>query len=73
MVSLLVPYDPLWPVRYEEIAQGIRRCGASDWVIEHIGSTSVPGMPAKPIIDLAVRIVDQREFDVTDGDAAPRT
>jgi hypothetical protein len=31
----------------------------SDWLIEHIGSIAIPGMPAKPIIDLTVRILVQ--------------
>lgn len=63
MGALLVPYDRLWPVRYEEIAEEIRRLGDGDWLVEHIGSTAVQGMPAKPIIDLAVRIRDDDDFD----------
>lgn len=63
MGSLLVAYDPLWPVRYEEIAEEIRRHGDPGWLIEHIGSTAVPGMPAKPIIDVAVRIRNDSDFE----------
>lgn len=58
MPRMLVAYDPSWPERFDEIAAEMRTHGNPEWVIEHIGSTSVPGMRAKPIIDLAVRIDD---------------
>lgn len=51
-MSLLVAPDPNWPeraadeiTRWRETAQGLVK-------VHHIGSTSVPGLPAKPIIDL---------------------
>ena len=47
-----MPYDGTWPVRAEEEVQ--RWLGTVEGVIavHHIGSTSVPGLPAKPILDL---------------------
>lgn len=60
---MLVPYDPHWPQHFRAIAAELHSLGSDDWVIEHIGSTAVPGMRAKPIIDLAVRITDAAEFD----------
>ena len=60
---MLVPYDPEWPAQFEIAAEELRRLGSDDWVVEHIGSTSVPGMRAKPIIDLAVRIRDLDDFE----------
>jgi GrpB-like predicted nucleotidyltransferase (UPF0157 family) len=63
MPRMLVAYDPSWPERFEALADGIRSVADPDWVIEHIGSTAVPGMRAKPIIDLAVRIRDDADFD----------
>jgi GrpB-like predicted nucleotidyltransferase (UPF0157 family) len=49
---LLVAYDPTWPDRFEHEAETIRRAlGEKALRIEHVGSTSVPGLPAKPIID----------------------
>lgn len=63
MPRMLVPYDPRWPEQFEEIAVEIRANGNPSWLIEHIGSTAVPGMRAKPIIDLAVRIDSAEEFD----------
>lgn len=58
MPRALVAYDPAWPQQFEGLAAQIRAAGDSTWLIEHIGSTAVPGMRAKPIIDLAVRIRD---------------
>ena len=50
----IVPYDPLWPVRFREEAEILRRA-LSVWLagaIEHIGSTAGPGLAAKPVIDI---------------------
>lgn len=56
MPRMLVGYDPDWPERFAAIAAEIRAITNPDWLIEHIGSTSIPGMRAKPIIDLAIRV-----------------
>ncbi|SMQ60575.1 GrpB domain, predicted nucleotidyltransferase, UPF0157 family [Plantibacter sp. VKM Ac-1784] len=51
--------DPEWPERYLEHRQRILDAiGASAVAIEHIGSTSVPGLAAKPIVDLVVAVED---------------
>ena len=51
----VVPYDPTWPVRFEqERGRLIPVLGSLGASVEHIGSTAVPGMAAKPIIDLLV-------------------
>jgi len=54
---LLVPYDPDWPRRFEEehrvLAEVFAETGA---VIEHIGSTAVPGLGSKPVIDVMVGV-----------------
>ncbi|MFI6299147.1 GrpB family protein [Nonomuraea sp. NPDC050790] len=53
----LADHDPAWPRRFEERAAGIR--GALGEVrLEHVGSTSVPGLPAKPILDLLLILGD---------------
>lgn len=62
MPRMLVSYDPRWPEQFEEFAAEIRDHGNPEWLVEHIGSTAVPGMRAKPIIDLAVRISDEDDF-----------
>ncbi len=52
-------YDPAWPGRFER--EAARIAGAlGDRVVrlEHVGSTSVPGLPAKPIIDIALEVPD---------------
>ena len=56
---VLVPYDPRWPAAFEE--QRARILGALSSRakrVEHIGSTAVPGLSAKPIIDIQVSVVD---------------
>ncbi|AXG98987.1 GrpB family protein [Deinococcus wulumuqiensis] len=53
----VVPYDPAWPAQFEAIAASIRaKLGPLALSVEHVGSTSVPGLAAKPIIDLDVVI-----------------
>ncbi len=52
---VLVDYDPTWPQRFERLAA--RASAALHPIscrVEHVGSTSVPGLPAKPVIDLDV-------------------
>lgn len=51
---IIADYDPAWPERFErERAEILRVCGAAPFVrIEHVGSTAVPGLAAKPIIDI---------------------
>lgn len=52
-------YDALWPARYDELSAAIRAV-LGDRVIdlEHVGSTAVPGLPAKPIIDIDLTVDD---------------
>lgn len=53
----IAPYNPAWPVMYEEerekIIAVLREAVAE---IHHVGSTSVPGLPAKPIIDIMIAV-----------------
>lgn len=62
---VVVPYDPQWPVRYRGLEAGIRRAlGAAALDVEHMGSTAVPGLAAKPVIDIDLTVGDpQREED----------
>lgn len=57
-ITLVQPYDPAWPSQFEQMRtllegslQGV------DYSIEHVGSTAIPGMVAKPIIDLDIVVV----------------
>ncbi|MEV0270218.1 GrpB family protein [Hamadaea sp. NPDC050747] len=54
----IVPYDPEWPTAYAHQRDRVTTA-LGDWLtgpVEHIGSTSVPGLPAKPIIDMLARV-----------------
>src|ERR1700753_2407019 len=49
-------YDPAWPRLFEREAERIRiALGDRALLIEHVGSTSVPGLAAKPKIDILLR------------------
>jgi GrpB-like predicted nucleotidyltransferase (UPF0157 family) len=55
----IVDYDPSWPDRYAAWRQALRApLGPTAIRIEHVGSTSVPGLAAKPIIDVQVSVAD---------------
>jgi GrpB-like predicted nucleotidyltransferase (UPF0157 family) len=54
----IVPYDDSWPARFEEerriLAGAIGHCASG--TTEHVGSTAVPGLAAKPVIDIMVGV-----------------
>ncbi len=53
----LVPYDPRWPELYRAEAPLVRAAlGEQVVAIEHFGSTAIPGLAAKPIIDILVAV-----------------
>lgn len=55
----VVEYDESWPARFETWRDAIRTAlGPVTARIEHVGSTAVPGMTAKPIIDVQVSVAD---------------
>jgi GrpB-like predicted nucleotidyltransferase (UPF0157 family) len=59
-----VEYDPFWPIRFAEQRAIITDAlGTEARSIEHIGSTAVPGLPAKPIIDVDLTVPDPRAED----------
>jgi GrpB-like predicted nucleotidyltransferase (UPF0157 family) len=56
----LVPSDPSWPARFE-LERTVLAEAIEEWVdggIHHVGSTAVPGLEAKPIIDILVGVRD---------------
>ncbi len=58
----LAVYDPEWPAIYQGLAADIRSAlGDTAVEIEHIGSTSVPGLDAKPIIDIDLIVPDSSD------------
>lgn len=53
----IFPYDPAWPSMYEKERDRLLRLFLDDFLaIEHIGSTAVPGLSAKPIIDILAAV-----------------
>jgi GrpB-like predicted nucleotidyltransferase (UPF0157 family) len=60
----IVDYDPTWPEQFEQLAAGLRRqLGDAAIAIDHIGSTAVPGLAAKDVIDLQVTVASLAEAD----------
>ncbi|HTN80731.1 MAG TPA: GrpB family protein [Acidimicrobiales bacterium] len=56
---VIVDHDPTWPERYEvERTRILDALGDRALDIQHIGSTSVPGLAAKPIVDICVTVAD---------------
>lgn len=57
-------YDPVWPAWFEwDRARIAAALGPVALSIEHAGSTSVPGLPAKPIIDILLQVSDTTDED----------
>lgn len=55
----VVDYDPAWPSRFEAWRDRLAAAlGSTARRIDHVGSTAVPGLPAKPVIDVQVSVPD---------------
>lgn len=66
----IVEYDSEWPTAFERQRDRIATaCGPLVRAIEHMGSTSVPGLAAKPIIDLLIAAADPASLS-TEGEPA---
>jgi GrpB-like predicted nucleotidyltransferase (UPF0157 family) len=63
----LVDYDPAWPARFADEARALRSAlGERALRIEHVGSTAVPGLVAKPVLDIQISVAsldDPAAFD----------
>jgi GrpB-like predicted nucleotidyltransferase (UPF0157 family) len=58
----LAPYDPNWPLLFEVLASRIRNAlSGKVLLLEHVGSTSVPGLSAKNVIDMVLAVVDSAD------------
>jgi GrpB-like predicted nucleotidyltransferase (UPF0157 family) len=54
---VVAPYDPTWPTLFSALGAALREAlGAAALRIDHIGSTAVPGLEAKPVIDVQVSV-----------------
>lgn len=60
----LVPYDPSWPDQARRVAARLKTaCGHRVVRVDHIGSTAVPGMDAKDVIDMQVTVASLADAD----------
>ncbi|MGM1064699.1 GrpB family protein [Saccharothrix sp. Mg75] len=58
----IVPYDPGWPRCYERLVADVRAAlGDAVLDVEHVGSTSVPGLAAKDVVDISLTVADPRD------------
>lgn len=60
----VIPYDPIWPARFAEEAARLTPIFGNNLVaLHHIGSTAVPGLHAKPIIDMLPEVYSLAEVE----------
>jgi len=66
----IVPYDPRWPDWFAAEKAHLLKTFGSDLIrrVEHMGSTSVPGLPAKPIVDMLIEV---RDLERAQAEIAP--
>lgn len=59
----IVPYDPVWPKMFAQERNHLLGCLPSEMIgrIEHFGSTAIPGLAAKPIVDMLVEVSSLEE------------
>src|SRR5437667_10605191 len=56
----IAPYDPRWPTLFSQEKGHLESCLPRELItrIEHFGSTAVPGLAAKPVVDMLVEVTD---------------
>jgi GrpB-like predicted nucleotidyltransferase (UPF0157 family) len=59
----VVEYNPVWPRLFEQEKRHLLNCLSNELIgrIEHFGSTAIPGMAAKPIVDMLIEVVSLEE------------
>lgn len=68
----LAPHDPEWPRRFENVHATLAAAlGPQARAVEHFGSTSIPGLAAKPILDVLVARASEARFDAWARRLAP--
>lgn len=61
---VIVPYDPEWPALFSRLGAALREAlGGTALRIDHVGSTAIPGLAAKPIIDIQISVVSFEPVD----------
>ena len=59
---VVVEPDPTWPQAYADVATRVRTAlGDRVLALDHVGSTAVPGLPAKPVIDVDLTVADSSD------------
>ncbi|QXH37552.1 GrpB family protein [Pseudomonas muyukensis] len=67
LTSKITPYNPQWPVQYEVDKRRLASAfGAELHAMHHVGSTAVPGLAAKPEIDVLVEVCAHRHVPARD-------
>lgn len=65
------PYDPTWIKQFEEEAEKIKSIFADNCIaVHHIGSTSIPGLAAKPTIDILLEVICIEQIDQYNNEMA---
>jgi len=68
MPIVVMDYNPQWPVVFERLRARVWPAIADVALgIEHVGSTAVPGLAAKPIIDVTIVVADRRGLEAVIG------
>ncbi|MGH9042594.1 MAG: GrpB family protein, partial [Acidimicrobiia bacterium] len=68
----IVDYDPTWPARFTDVGATLRaRLGDAALRIDHIGSTAVPGLAAKAVIDVQVTVASLDPADAWPDELLP--
>lgn len=61
---VIVPYDPQWPVLFSQTGRALRQAlGETALRVDHVGSTAVPGLDAKPVIDIQISVAALEPVD----------
>lgn len=61
---MIVPYSPMWPQMFQQERERLLAAvGEFVETIEHVGSTAVPGLAAKPVIDIMIGVSNLREVE----------
>jgi GrpB-like predicted nucleotidyltransferase (UPF0157 family) len=65
---MIIPYDAEWPILFARLGGALRAAlGDVALRIDHVGSTSVPGLEAKPIIDVQISVASFEPLDAYRG------
>ena len=65
MENVITGYNREWPGQFQTIARYLEQNLTVALRIEHVGSTAIPGMAAKPILDIDIEIAQISDFDMT--------